>query len=130
MKKIYQTKDSNGQEKTWINIKPEFNNGVYYDFKYNNEYHTYYPYFIFPILLNKCQIAEIIINTNGEWRAEKEREEGWYAAKRKDSISNPYDYPQFFQYENGKFMIDRRNVLNIDEFETSYNRIPDECFLK
>ena len=37
MKKIYQTKDSNGQEKTWINIKPEFNNGVYYDFKYNNE---------------------------------------------------------------------------------------------
>ncbi len=76
MKKIYQTKDSNDQEKTWINIKPEFNNGVYYDFKYNNEYHPYYPYFIFPILLNKCHIAEIIINTNGEWRAEKEREEG------------------------------------------------------
>lgn len=127
MRKIYQTKDSNGQLKTWINIKPEFHNGEYYDFKGNNEF---YPYLLFPMLLNTGQMAEIITHTNGTWIAEEEREPGWYAAKKKDSIANFLDYPYFFQYENGKFMVDRREVLNIDEFEISYNRIPDKCFLK
>lgn len=125
MKKYWQTSDSTGEECTFFKEKPRLmSNGAYI----NND--EYVSFFLFPIPLKPLQIAEITINEDGTWWYETEREDGWYAGKKKDSIANPYDYPYFFQYENGKFMIDRSEVLNIDEFEISYKRIPDECFLK
>lgn len=125
--KIWQAMDDNGDVYTYHEIKPSLKlsmkNGNYA----NGENISTIK---FPIPLKPLQIAEITINEDGTWWYETEREDGWYAGKKKDSIANPYDYPYFFQYENGKFMIDRSEVLNIDEFEISYKRIPDECFLK
>lgn len=124
--KIYQTKDLDGTEKTWMGIRPHLINDSYYNVSIHG--YDYYTFLLFPIVLKPCQIAEIIIYDGGTWKSKIERVDGWYVAKKKDSIANVYDYPYFFQYENGKFFVDRREVLNIDKFIISNEPLPNEYF--